>query len=106
MLIESWRRHYNAVRPHSSLGYQPPAPEVLVPASKLAPRRTLNKHNTRINHMRQASGTRQLSRTGSYNWVAAPMLVACPRSIPTANELDLVNYVVSTRRWQLLMFER
>lgn len=26
-LIEAWRRHYNAVRPHSSLGYRPPAPE-------------------------------------------------------------------------------
>ena len=24
VLIESWRRHYNAVRPHSSLGYRPP----------------------------------------------------------------------------------
>ena len=27
VLIEAWRRHYNTVRPHSSLGYQPPAPE-------------------------------------------------------------------------------
>jgi putative transposase len=32
ILIESWRRHYNAVRPHSALGYRPPAPEVIVPA--------------------------------------------------------------------------
>ncbi|MDD3765535.1 MAG: integrase core domain-containing protein, partial [Nevskiales bacterium] len=23
-IIESWRRHYNAVRPHSSLGYLTP----------------------------------------------------------------------------------
>jgi hypothetical protein len=30
--VESWRRHYNAVRPHASLGYKPPAPEVFVPA--------------------------------------------------------------------------
>ena len=29
ILIERWRRHYNTVRPHSSLGYQPPAPEAL-----------------------------------------------------------------------------
>jgi len=29
ILIERWRREYNAFRPHSSLGYQPPAPEVL-----------------------------------------------------------------------------
>ena len=27
VLIENWRRHYNAIRPHSSLGYRPPAPE-------------------------------------------------------------------------------
>jgi len=32
IVIESWRRHYNAVRPHASIGYRAPAPEVLVPA--------------------------------------------------------------------------
>ena len=32
VVIESWRRHYNAVRPHASLGYGAPAPEVVVPA--------------------------------------------------------------------------
>jgi putative transposase len=32
IVIESWRRHYNAVRPHASLGYKPPAPEVFMPA--------------------------------------------------------------------------
>ena len=41
ILIEQWRRHYNALRPHSSLGYQPPAPETIVPASAaLAPLRS------------------------------------------------------------------
>jgi putative transposase len=29
IVIESWRRHYNTRRPHSSLGYRPPAPEVI-----------------------------------------------------------------------------
>jgi len=28
VLIERWRREYNTVRPHSSLGYRVPAPEV------------------------------------------------------------------------------
>ena len=28
IVIESWRRHYNNVRPHGSIGYKPPAPEV------------------------------------------------------------------------------
>ena len=27
VLIERWRREYNQIRPHSSLGYRPPAPE-------------------------------------------------------------------------------
>jgi len=29
IVIEKWRKHYNTIRPHSSLRYQPPAPEVL-----------------------------------------------------------------------------
>jgi hypothetical protein len=32
IVIESWRRHYNTVRPHTSLRYKPPAPEVFVPS--------------------------------------------------------------------------
>jgi putative transposase len=35
VIIESWRRHYNTVRPHGSLGYKPPAPEVFVPAMSM-----------------------------------------------------------------------
>lgn len=31
ILIEQWRQHYNTVRPHSSLGYRPPAPETKLP---------------------------------------------------------------------------
>jgi putative transposase len=56
IVIESWRRHYNTIRPHESLGYKPPAPEVFVPAfaawpaalrqpappATLAPRPTMN----------------------------------------------------------------
>ena len=29
-LIEAWRRHYNTLRPHSALGWRPPAPAVRV----------------------------------------------------------------------------
>lgn len=29
VLIEMWRKHYNGIRPHSSLGYRPPAPETI-----------------------------------------------------------------------------
>ena len=37
VLIEQWRRHYNTVRPHSSLGYRPPAPEVMLTALPMLP---------------------------------------------------------------------
>jgi putative transposase len=44
IVIESWRRHYNTERPHSSLGNRPPAPEAVQwpaplrePASPAAP---------------------------------------------------------------------
>ena len=30
IIIEQWRRHYNTVRPHSALGYRPPAPEAII----------------------------------------------------------------------------
>lgn len=32
IVIESWRRHYNTLRPHASIGYRAPTPEVFVPA--------------------------------------------------------------------------
>ena len=31
VVIEMWRRFYNTVRPHASLGYRPPAPEAILP---------------------------------------------------------------------------
>ena len=31
ILIKHWRQHYNTIRPHSSLGYKPPAPETVLP---------------------------------------------------------------------------
>ena len=31
VLIEQWRREYNTIRPHSSLGYRPPAPAAIMP---------------------------------------------------------------------------
>ena len=33
VLIEQWRREYNQVRPHSSLGYRPPYPEARIPVT-------------------------------------------------------------------------
>ena len=39
VLIEQWRVHFNTVRPHSSLGYRPPAPEVIVLGTPMPPGR-------------------------------------------------------------------
>jgi putative transposase len=30
VLIEMWRKEYNTIRPHSALGYKPPAPAAIV----------------------------------------------------------------------------
>jgi len=40
VLVERWRQHYNTVRPHSALGYRPPAPEAVLsrPSSRKASR--------------------------------------------------------------------
>ena len=35
ILTEQWRREYNTVRPHSSLGYRPPVPEAIMPRLQL-----------------------------------------------------------------------
>ncbi len=35
VLVDRWRREYNHVRPHSSLGYRPPAPEAILPTEQL-----------------------------------------------------------------------
>ena len=31
IIIEQWRQHYNRKRPHSALGWRPPAPEAVMP---------------------------------------------------------------------------
>ncbi len=58
IVIESWRRHYNELRPHQSLGYKPPAPEVFVPVLAAWP------------HSRSTpapSSTQQLAQGGPIN---------------------------------------
>jgi transposase InsO family protein len=41
VLIERWRVHYNTKRPHSSLGYRPPAPQTILPKPCVMPYATL-----------------------------------------------------------------
>ena len=41
ILIEQWRKHYNEVRPHSSLNYRPPAPKTIIPGDQIKNKLTL-----------------------------------------------------------------
>jgi transposase InsO family protein len=36
IIIETWRREYNTVRPHSSLGVRPPAPETVFQSGEMS----------------------------------------------------------------------
>ena len=36
VLKEQYRQIYNRIRPHSSLGYRPPAPETIIPGEPVA----------------------------------------------------------------------
>jgi putative transposase len=43
VLIANWRQHYNQLRPHSALGYRPPAPEAVLLPGLLGPSTTTPK---------------------------------------------------------------
>ena len=43
ILIEAWRRHYHTPRPHSALGYRPPAPETIEAPSRASGSATLRR---------------------------------------------------------------
>ena len=49
IIIEKWRQHYNTVRPHSSLGYRPPAPETKTPNDLLSAMQGLRADQTSQN---------------------------------------------------------
>jgi len=111
ILIEAWRRHYNTLRPHSSLGYRAPAPEVIVAGGgtmapwpsalarnrarlaspDLASGQNLNQHSTRITRWGQASRVLpcpSATKPGSVlrcqvNDHASPKRAARPRSRQT-----------------------
>jgi transposase InsO family protein len=36
VLTSWWKRQYNTIRPHSALGYRPPAPEAVLPLERIA----------------------------------------------------------------------
>ena len=48
IIIEGWRKHYNTKRPHSALGYRPPAPEAIVPMDQQPAMHQQSKRTTQI----------------------------------------------------------
>jgi transposase InsO family protein len=60
IIIEGWRRHYNAVRPHASLGYRAPAPEVFVPGPARSGEKTDHELTFVLGHL-----------AGADHWLAA-----------------------------------
>jgi transposase InsO family protein len=62
VVVEGWRHQYNTVRPHSSLGYGPPAPEAVFwpaappePAPVVALKPTMHQHCSRTTRWGQAN---------------------------------------------------
>ena len=53
VVIEQWRREYNTIRPHSALGYRPPAPETTMPlipgSATLCPGSAINHTGLTLN---------------------------------------------------------
>lgn len=47
-LIEMWRKHYNTLRPHSSLGYRPPAPETIAAGPPSASLRSAQQRGAEV----------------------------------------------------------
>ncbi|MFO0831252.1 MAG: IS3 family transposase [Phycisphaerales bacterium] len=48
VLIERWRKHYNTISPHSSLGYRPPAPETVAAGPPSAPLRSAQQRGATL----------------------------------------------------------
>jgi transposase InsO family protein len=58
IVIESWRRHYNTKRPHSSLGYRPPAPEARASGNLATPQEAQPKEPRPAARTSANAGTR------------------------------------------------
>ena len=75
VLIEHWRVHYNTVRPHSSLGYRPPAPDVVLFGTPMPPGRP-----ARPGHLRRPLRccTNILPGPPDGGWSGAPVAAVKP----------------------------
>lgn len=51
IIIERWRNHYNTKRPHSALGYRPPAPEAIIQMDQRPVMHQLSIWNTQVGQL-------------------------------------------------------
>ena len=105
VLIERWRQHYNTIRPHSALGYRPPAPEARLPcavASATAQGWSAGGQNTNLKSgviYGGSPGCCEPSRSGART--GFPWLSTCPpspRSAATAMRSRSLIQMPSDRR--------
>ena len=95
VLIEAWRCYYNAIRPHSSLGYRPPAPEsICPPAGRPAPLRSAG--HPAGSRIRPCTNIPTGPPDGGWSPTAAPRLQAwagsCGTQLSTTTLKDVVIY--------------
>ncbi len=58
VLAERWRKHYNTIWPHSSLGYKPPAPEAwLISTARQQGRNHYCDHRANIVYRHRVAGS-------------------------------------------------
>ena len=72
---EQWRRNYNGFRPHSALGYQPPAPQALSPHQSEAASTPLQRLQTGIPTPINVSPTEAASSGQATSTAAACALI-------------------------------
>ena len=72
VLIERWRVHYNTVKPHSSPGYRPPAPEAVAPIDLARAQRKPDQSGTKYKRIHTRadidSGTKIGEDQGNKIW--------------------------------------
>ena len=78
VVIEQWRIHYNTKRPHSALGYGPPAPVTIAPPPALDGTTSMQSSlirpdkNCRSGHTRPRNFAENTSRIADYTQLVQP----------------------------------
>jgi len=91
IIIEEWRKHYNTKRPHSALGYRPPAPETNIPLDQ---KPTMHQQLIWISQMRLLTAGVTLTNATMIIWLNYITKASEPR-IFTLFYIQLPSYDLS-----------